>query len=231
MAHYETRSWNKIKEWCLSWWEQLERFRRNSHNREMRTARKWLKEARTLIVSRGVQGLEEELVKRTTWIMKWIKDLEEKKAEGDKWKSRLWWDIYGEAMSTGFSRMLKGRRRMMEWSGLLLEDGSRLTEKDAVIQGVGEFWRTTMDGYWCADRGQKTWEEILPRKERAAKWMQNWQVDSDADFWSAWMSTVTKEDVLWALKKGGKRKAPGLDGLPWEFWRTFSNIFRERLVE
>ena len=45
------------------------------------------------------------------------------------------------------------------------------------------------------------------------------------------MSTVTKEDVLWALKKGGKRKAPGLDGLPWEFWRTFSDIFVERIVE
>ena len=54
MAHHETRSWNEIKEWCLSWWEQMERLRRNSHNREMRTARKWLEEARILIVSKGV---------------------------------------------------------------------------------------------------------------------------------------------------------------------------------
>ena len=86
-------------------------------------------------------------MERTSWIMKLIADLEKRKAERDKWKSRLWWDINGEAMSTGFSRMLKGRRRMIEWSGLLLEDGVWITEKDEVVCGIGNFWWTTMDSY------------------------------------------------------------------------------------
>jgi len=231
LEHHQAAGWNEIKMWCLSWWEQAERLRRNSRNREMRKARRWLEEARVAIVARGILGPEEELVERTSWIMKWIAELERRKAERDKWKSRLWWDIHGEAMSTGFSRLLKGRRRMIEWSGLIMEDGVRITEKDAVVRGVGNFWRTTMDGYWCSDRGRKEWEEILPQKERAAEWMQNWNIGGDVEFWRSWMGEVTKEDVLWALKKGGRRKAPGLDGLPWEFWRTFNDIFVERIVE
>ena len=31
------------------------------------------------------------------------------------------------------------------------------------------------------------------------------------------MAAVSEEEVRWALKKGGRRKAPSLDGLPWEF--------------
>src|SRR4051812_27987736 len=88
-----------------------------------------------------------------------------------------------------------------------------------------------MDGYWCSDRRRKEWEEILPQKERAAEWMQNWNIGEDVEFWHTWMEEVTKEEVLWTLKKGGRRKAPGLDGLLWEFWRTFSDIFVERIVE
>ena len=75
---------------------------------------RWLEETRTLIVERGIEGPEEGLIEQASWIMRWIENLEERKAESDRWKSRLWWDIHGEAMSTGFSRMLKGRRRMIE---------------------------------------------------------------------------------------------------------------------
>ena len=45
------------------------------------------------------------------------------------------------------------------------------------------------------------------------------------------MIAVSEEEVRWALKKGERRKAPSLDGLPWEFWQRFSGEFIGYLVD
>ena len=73
-----------MKGWCLSWWEQDDRLKKNSRNREKKTAIRWLEETRTLIVERGIEGPEEGLIEQASWIMKWIKNLEERKAESDR---------------------------------------------------------------------------------------------------------------------------------------------------
>ena len=87
-----------------------------------------------------------------------------------------------------------------------------------------------MDGYWCQERGRKEWREVTEQKSRALGWMTDWRVQGDSDFWKGWMAAVSVDEVRWALKKGGRRKAPGLDGLPWEFWRRFSEEFVEHLA-
>lgn len=52
-------------------------------------------------------------------------------------------------------------------------------------------------------------------------WLGEWQVQPDVAFWDSWMSPLTLEEVQFELRRAKKFKAPGMDGLPWEFWREF----------
>src|SRR3954469_19747824 len=137
MARNAEWEWWTMKGWCMSWWEMEDRMRRNGRTKERRRAVKWLEEARTEIAECGELGPSEELVVRTSWIQEWLKDIDAQQQKIDRWKSRVWWDLNGEAMTTGFSRMLRGRRRIVEWTGLLKEDGQRVVSRDEVVRGVG----------------------------------------------------------------------------------------------
>jgi len=132
--------------------------------------------------------------------------------QGTRIRSRARWLESGEKPSAYFHRLMAARRTSSRISKLLLPDGSTTSEIDSITDAARSFYQNL---YMAGDVSVTDQDNLLSSLQQHLTEDQSLSLEAD----------ITPAEVAEAVKLSPHNSAPGCDGLPFEFYQTFSDTF------
>ena len=143
-------------------------------------------------------------------------DLEE--ARGAQTRSRARWCEEGESSSSYFFRLEKKRQKESHISGIHLPDKSVVSDLPGLLHGWSAFYKSLFSSI---DTDLVAQEDLLANVESTLN-------KEDSELCEGPLSL---EEAHCALSGMARRKAPGLDGFPMEFYLSFWHLLGPDLVD
>ena len=132
--------------------------------------------------------------------------------QGTRIRSRARWLEAGEKSSAYFHRLIAARRTSSRITKLLLADGSTTSEIDSITTTARSFYQNL---YMAGEVSVSDQDDLLSSLQQHLTDDQRLSLETD----------ITPAEVEEAIKISPHNSAPGGDGLPFEFYQTFSDTF------
>ena len=208
--------WRQFKSWAQAFFVEEGEHVRRSQRRHFRCLERRLQEMSARIAREGDvrEGDREE----RQLIVEEIRVQEDEYIEGLRIRAHVRWVEEGERSTQYFARLISAKRARKSMTGVLLEDGETIaTEATAMVARARQFYSQL---YNAGEMEAEAAETLLAGVEA--------RVDPEIQAQVSWV--ITEEEVLETISKGKANSAPGGDGLPWEFYKTFATIIAPMLA-
>ena len=147
-----------------------------------------------------------------------IKEYEYKQLNGARIRAKVQEIEHGERCTSYFVNLEKQRANNKQMNSLLTEDGTLVETQDEILKETTNFYKQL----YTSEKTDDLAQDYLLNKLK-----QN-LTDEDKD---SIEGEITLTEILIAIKALANEKSPGCDGLTAEFYKTFSSVIGNDLVD
>ena len=212
-----TEEWRQFKSWAQAFFVEEGEYVRRSQRRHFKCLEQRLQEL-SVRISGGGQIDASDIAERQMLVEE-LRVQEDEYIEGLRVRAHVRWVEEGERSTQYFARLISAKRTRKSMTGVLLENGETVaTETSAMVARARQFYTHL---YRAGEMDTEAAETLLDGVDA--------RVEMEAQAQVGWV--ITEEEVLGTISKGKSNSAPGGDGLPWEFYKTFAQLVAPMLAK
>ena len=119
----------------------------------------------------------------------------------------------GDRPSKYFLNLEKSKQAKKSIYKLINEEGKTLDNKQDILHEVNNYYKTLYKNNNCLETvTEEIYTDFLPNASH---------ITLSEDMKQSCEGIITNDEILKALKTTKNNKSPGIDGIPYEFYKTF----------
>ena len=152
-----------------------------------------------------------------------LKQMYNNKVKGSIVRSRILGYEFGDKPSSYFFSLEKGNQNKKSIYKLTQADGTIIDTKKDILNEISSYYTNLYRKKRCYQTAAEAVKSAFIPEDSHVQLTDNLKDSCEG--------LVTKQELTDALKKTKNNKSPGLDGIPYEFYKTFWNDIGDLLVE